>query len=197
MLLSLRSRPIPKAGANPAGRRPARRHPQTISAWATALAALVALAAALALVFVSPPARAAGRIEVNFVQPDRYADIGRTSADRAHAMKSLGAYFQDLATKLPTGQTLSIDVLDVKLAGRQNPFVFDDARILRGDADGPTMVLRWRLDGPGGALAQGEDRLTNPDYFFGIPPAPGAGAFPYEKRMLDGWFADKIARPRG
>jgi len=197
MLLSLRHRPTRafRAARTPRGGK--RRHARAASAWAAALAAVVALAAALALVFVSQPARAAGRVRVTFVQPDRYADIGRTADDRDRALGSLGKYFRDLATQLPTGQTLAVDVLDVKLAGQRNPAVFDDVRVLRGGSDGPSMVLRWRLDGPAGLLAQGEDRLTNPDYFFGIPPAPDGRALPYEKRMLEAWFAERIAALRG
>lgn len=184
----------PNRPHRPHASRPPRPPPARV--WAALVAVLAALAAALALVFVTPPARAAGTVVVNFVQPDRYADIGRTSAERERTLRVLADQLQALAARLSAGQTLSVDVLDVRLAGEQNPFVFDDARVLRNRADWPRMTLRWRLDGAGAALAQGEDHLAYPDYFFGALGREAGGELPYERRMLEAWFADKVLGSR-
>ncbi|GMV46760.1 MAG: hypothetical protein AMXMBFR66_21580 [Pseudomonadota bacterium] len=182
--------PRPQVGHGRAATRGSR--PPRPRVWAALVAVLAALAAALALVFVTPPARAAGTAVVNFVHAERYTDIGRTSAERERTLEVLADHVQALAARLPAGQTLGVDVLDVKLAGEQDPLVFDDARVLRNRADWPRMTLRWHLDGAGGTLARGEDRLAAPDYFFGTLGRDAGRELPYEKRMLDAWFAEKV-----
>ena len=67
-----------------------------------AIAALLPLAllAATAL-----PAAAAGKVEVSFIEPDKFADAGRSSLDRERTLKTLGDYLQALGSELPDGQT--------------------------------------------------------------------------------------------
>lgn len=134
---------------------------------------------------LGPQAQAAGRAEVRFIEPERYADIGWNSSDRQANLEGLKRHFERLAASLPDGQTLTVDVTDVDLAGETEPAHPWGVRVLRGRTDIPMMTLRYTLSAPGGALKSGDARLSDLDYFFGLPRGDGLA---YEKRMLDRWF---------
>lgn len=175
--------------------RTQRRHRRPLR-WGAVIAAAVALVAALLLVFVAPPAMAAGQVEVNFVEPRQFADIGRTAFEQDRHLESLGGFLRKLGARLPDGQRLVIDVTDVDLAGEPNPLGFDETRVLRGRADWPRIVLRWSLQGAGGTLASGEDRLADMTYLF-FPARPREDTdLPYEKRLLEAWFVDRVGGAR-
>ncbi len=155
----------------------------------TLFAAIVALLSAAALVALARPARAAGLAEVRFVEPERFSDAGRTPFDREQALASIGAHLNQLAQRLPDGQRLRIDVLDVDLAGEQVLRRGSEVRVLRGGADWPQIRLRWTLERGGVALKSGEDRLSDLGYLSGrTAPSSSEGDFPHEKRLLTQWF---------
>lgn len=160
----------------------------------TALLA-AAVVGALVLAAFAPPAHAAGRAEVRYVEPERFSDIGRNPWDRERSLAALSAQFDRLAARLPDGQTLRIEVLDVDLAGEQSPLVWHDARVMRGGADAPRATLRWTLLDGAATLRGGEDRLTDLGYLFAQPRrAARADELPYESRMLERWFDDRVAQ---
>ena len=51
---------------------------------------------------------------LSVVDIERFADIGRNPADRERAMKALRQHMESLAPRLPDGQTLKLEVLDVE-----------------------------------------------------------------------------------
>lgn len=161
------------------------------------LAAAIAGAAvvgALVLAALAPPAHAAGRAEVRYVEPERFSDVGRDAGDRERNLAALSAQFDRLAARLPDGQTLRVDVLDIDLAGERNPLLWNDTRVLRGSADAPRATLRWSLLEGAATLRAGEDRLADLGYLF-TRPRSGAHAdeLPYEARMLERWFDERVA----
>lgn len=153
---------------------------------------LVALAGT-ALMLASLHAQAAGRVEVTWSEPEKYADIGHSPADRESALQALGAHLQKLARRLPDGQTLQLTVTDVDLAGEPVLRPAREVRILRGRADWPTMSLRYTLSGPAGTLRSGEARLSDMNYGFTSLRRPDE-ALGYEKRMIDTWFEGEFLR---
>jgi hypothetical protein len=157
--------------------------------WLALCACLVALLGAATL-----PARAAGAVEVRFVDLQRYADIGWRTLDRERNLELLRAHFQGLAARLPDGQRLAIEVLDVDLAGEEVPGDrLDPVRVLRGRADWPRMRLRWQLSGPGAAVRSGDEWLADLTYLDRLAPAGSASeALPYDLRMVDDWFQARI-----
>ena len=157
----------------------------------SALAGATLLLAALA---AARPAHAAGQIELNWVEPQTFADIGRRPSDREATLRELAAHLHKLARRLPDGQTLKLTVTDLNLAGELEPHRMQELRILRGRADWPTMTLRYTLAGPGGPLRSGEARLSDMNYAFRRlrHPAEDLG---YEKRMIDTWFQEQILGP--
>lgn len=164
---------------------------------AAAVAAIAALVAAVALVTFGPPAHAGGQASVSFIEPQNFSDAGRATLDRERTQKALAEHFERLAARLPDGQTLRIEVLDVDLAGEQHPLILNDVRVLRGRIDWPRMTLRWSLVAGGRTLRTGEERLADMGYpLLGGPRAASGVDLPYERRMLDRWFGERFGAPR-
>lgn len=154
---------------------------------------VLCVAAFLAALLAALPALAAGTAEVRLVSPDTYADAGWHSFDRARNLQRLRAHLEALAARLPDGQRLSVEILDVDLAGEERPGRMNGVRVLRGGADWPRMRLRWQLSGTGISPRGADEWLSDPSYLTRLPPPPAsAEALPYETRMLDEWFQERI-----
>jgi hypothetical protein len=144
---------------------------------------------------VLPAARAtalpatAGTVEVDWVQPEHYSDAGRSIVDRERTLQTLTGHFERLGRRLPDGQTLKLEVLDIDLAGELQPWGWHELRVLRGRADWPHLTLRYTLLEGDATLQAGQARLSDMNYLMALRGhAPGAGDLAYEKRMLSRWF---------
>jgi Protein of unknown function (DUF3016) len=158
--------------------------------------ALIA-AATLGLAGLSA-AQAAGQLDVSFVKPEEFRDLGRVTADRDRAIKTLTEYLQQLGRQLPDGQTLRLEVTDIDMAGEIHPSAsLTDIRIARGGADWPYLALRYALTEGGRTLKSGESRLSDMAYLFSRRGYPATdNQMYYEKRLLRDWFDQTIlARP--
>jgi len=152
------------------------------------------LALGVAFAVFMSPVLAAGVVEVRWVQPETYSDAGRSVLDRERTMKSLGEYITQLGRRLPDGQTLKLEVLDVDLAGEIEPMGWHDVRILRGRADWPHMTVRYTLQGGGQTLKAGQAHLSDMNYFVFKHGLDKHGSeLAYEKRMIAQWFSDNFA----
>lgn len=156
----------------------------------TLIAAALALVSAAVLVVLAHPAHAAGKAEVRFAEPELFTDAGRNAHDRDRALASLSEHVQRLAAqRLPDGQRLRVQFLDVDLAGTEILRRAQDVRVMRGGADRPRLQLRWTLEQDGRTLKSGEERLSDSGYLSGrLSSAAGDGDLPYEKRLLTQWF---------
>jgi hypothetical protein len=150
----------------------------------------LALIAALA----SAAAASAGTVEVKFIEPDKFTDARDGMLRREDVLKTLEERLKQLGEKkLPASQTLQIEVLDVDLAGDAFPRVaLRDTRVLRGRADWPRVHLRYTLREGDKVLKSGEDRIADMNYLMGSLRASQDSPLPYEKRMLDNWFDERI-----
>jgi Protein of unknown function (DUF3016) len=160
--------------------------------FALALAAAAGLAFAAALA----PATAAGVVEVSYVEPAQFSDVGHTSFDRDSALKSITEFLQSLGPRLSDGAALRLQVTDIDLAGDLVPLSERDVRVLRGGADWPRIALHYTLLEKDKVVASGDADLSDMDYFAGLPSnARRRGDLPYEKAMLLRWFDTTIAAP--
>jgi hypothetical protein len=150
----------------------------------------LALIAALA----SAAATSAGTVEVKFIDPDKFTDARDGMHRREDVLKILEDRLKQLGEKkLPASQTLQVEVLDVDLAGDAFPRVaLRDTRVLRGRADWPRMHLRYTLREGDKLVRSGEDRISDMNYLMGSLRASHDSPLPYEKRMLDVWFDERI-----
>ena len=150
-----------------------------------------------AAVLLSAATAAWAEVTVTFVKPDDYADVPRNAIDRDRTLQDFKDYFTSLNKKLPPGQNLKIEVLDIDLAGRLYPRRngADDIRVLRGAADWPHMHLRYTLEQDGQVLRSGDEQISNMSYEMRLNHYSDSDPLRYEKQMLDDWF-DKSVVPK-
>lgn len=155
----------------------------------TCLPGLIALLGSLAWL----PSQAAGQVELHFVQPQDYADIGWGMAERERNLQVLSDHVRGFGERLPDGQRLRVDVLDIDLAGEtRRLYARPEVRVLNGRLDGPRMILRWTLSDAAGVQRSGESRLSDPAYLMVHGGLRGGDALPYDRRMLDRWLSREV-----
>ncbi len=159
---------------------------------------VMALAAALG----APLAAQAGEATVQFVAPETYsdADLGqRPGAERGRAqvLGEIERHLQGLARRsLPADQTLAVEVLDVDLAGRVEPFALGGSQALRvvRAIDIPRIHLRYRLQQGDRTVAQGEERLSDLGFLNSPWRRVGTEPLGHEKALLDRWVSRLTTR---
>lgn len=158
-----------------------------------------ALGIALAMQIAGPAAHAAGAVQVNFVKPETFTDIRDQAFSREHHLESLKQIVSEVALPyVADGQALTVDVLDVDLAGEpKHGARTHDVRVLRGRADWPRITLRWTLVSPGQAPQHGQAVVQDMAYFQRLRPTQLSGALPYERRMLAEWFSAEFGAAGG
>ena len=147
---------------------------------------------ALALLGAAPLTFAAGTVEVSFVEPQRFSDAGSNTVETERNTRVLADELQRLAQRLPDGQQLRVEVLDLDLAGSIRHGAHGDVRVLRGGADWPSLRLRYTLSSEGRPLRTGEESIADLDYLHSPPSDPTATRLPYEQRLLARWFSERI-----
>ena len=149
---------------------------------------------ALSLLAGMVGAHAAGQVEVSFKPVQALRDAGAGPFDGERNLQTLAAHFKALGAKLPDGQTLKVEVLDLDLAGEVKPLRRGgDIRVLRGGADWPSMTLRYTLSAEGRTLRSAEERISDMNYLMHPVRGRGDGALAYETRLVDQWFADRFS----
>lgn len=156
------------------------------------------LAAAMAAAALLAGGAARADVGVTFVKPEEFSDVPRSEIERERLQTEFARYFASLGKRLPAGQNLKIEVLDLDLAGQLWPRRSggDDIRIMRGGADWPQMWLRYTLEENGQTLRSGEERLSNMNYQQRMGRHFDSDPLRHEKQMLDDWF-DKTIAPKG
>lgn len=130
---------------------------------------------------------AAGSAQLTFRAPEQWRDAGRTPLERERTGEAVADIFRGLAARLPEGQVLKVELQDVDLAGESRWTPQGDLRVLRG-ADRPRLDFAYALEADGRVLASGSASVADLDYQSGSTRA-AAGDLPYERRMLERWFA--------
>lgn len=155
---------------------------------------LTALAVAIALVGLSLEAAAKPNVEVNYDHPEHFRDA--SLRDRGYGadefvLKEIRSTFEKLGERyLPPGQTLRIEVQDIDLAGRYEPWRTEayDVRFMR-DITWPSLRLRYQLSQDGKPLASGDTRVNDMSYLQRPGRATHGNDRLYaEKAMLEEWF---------
>ena len=134
-------------------------------------------------------------VTVTFTEPDKYTDMPYGQYEKQRVMEAMQKHFVKLGAGLPAGQDLKVEILDIDLAGRIEPFAraTGDLRILRGKADWPAVTLRFDLQSQGKTLKTGEERITDMSYLSGYNHYTSGEFLRYEKQMLDRWFKKSVS----
>lgn len=151
------------------------------------------LALAAAGLLLTGSARA--EVTVNFIHAEQFSDLPRASWQREQALDDFADHFRELGKNLRPDQDLAIDVLDIDLAGRQEPNRFggDEIRVIRGGAEWPRMRLHYTLSQQGQAVASGDAQLADQNFTTRINSYPSDARWPYEFQMIDDWWRKTIA----
>ena len=149
------------------------------------------LAAAVAgLCLASGVANAA--VTVNYLNPDKMTDVPRFETERTSMEIDLREFFEEQAKKMPAGQDLKIDILDIDLAGEVFPRVpVRDVRVTKGSYDFPRIHLRYSIEQDGKVLRSGERELADRNYQLNINNYRNE-MYSYEKQMLGEWFKKDV-----
>jgi uncharacterized lipoprotein YbaY len=151
---------------------------------------------ALAGLFLLSAGAASAAVTVTYDHPENFTDLPFTPWDREQVLKDLTEHFQKLGKALPPGQDLKIDVLDVDLAGREQPSRragAQEIRVLHGGADWPHIHLRYSLESDGKVIKSGDEQISDMMYLQHLNRYIEGDTLQYEKQMLDDWFRKTIA----
>ena len=152
--------------------------------------------AALAAALLLPAIGAFAAATVTYVNPEKMTDVPRFPSDRESMEITFREHLDKLSQRLPAGQQLTVESLDIDLAGDVFPRVpVQDIRVLKGRADWPRMHLRYRIEQGGTVLRSGERELADPNYLMNSSRY-NSELYQHEKDMLDDWFRKEILAER-
>ena len=141
-------------------------------------------------------ASASAAATVSYVNPGKMTDVPRDKWDREKMEEDLLEHFNKLAAKLPAGQELKVEILDIDLAGDVFPLVaIQNVRVFRGRGDFPHIHLRYRIEQDGKVISSGERELTDMAYMMGFNRYHDE-LFGHEKQLLDDWFRKDVVAAR-
>lgn len=163
----------------------------------------VLIACAFVMTSLGAASAKAASVNVIYANPDTFTDTGAyrgPSRERERTLKDLADYLQTLGGKyLKPDETLKIEVLDLDLAGRVEPWHMGntDIRIMRG-GDWPSMTVRYTLTQNEAIISEREERIADMTYL--MNPALTTNAsdpLRFEKHMLEHWFSKRFRRTGG
>jgi hypothetical protein len=147
----------------------------------------------LACLVLASVAAHAGTVMVTFVQPEKFTDAtldgDNRMVGRQPVLNAIRTYLEALGTKdLKPNETLAIEVTDIDLAGRCEPWrpIGNAVRIMR-DVDPPSMKLHYKLTDGTRVLAEGQEALVNVNYLDEPLPRSQQEPLRYDKAMLHAW----------
>ena len=154
---------------------------------------IAALASAIFTAFPAASAEQNARVEVVYIEPDRFPDV------RYNVLDELKAYVTQRAERVvPEGQTLTVEITDLRLAGTYEWWRTPGSpnfRVIQ-DATPPRIALRFKLvDASGAVLAEGERTLIDPD-FVAKSLIYLVGPLRYEKALIDDWLASEFRQSK-
>ncbi len=131
---------------------------------------------------------------VTFADLGKMTDVPHDYQKREDMQFLFREHLNLLSEKLPAGQVLKVDFLDIDLAGEEFPRVaVRDIRVLKGQADWPRMHLRYSIEQDGKVISSGDSKLSDPGYLMGMNRYD-RDLYGHEKQMLDDWFRQQILR---
>ena len=133
---------------------------------------------------------------VTYINAEKMSDVPRFSSDRESMEMIFRDHLNELASKLPAGQELKVEFIDIDLAGDVFPRVpVRDIRVMKGQADWPRMHLRYSIEQDGKVLRSGDRELADPNYLMGSR-SYNQDLYGHEKQMLDDWFRKEVMPAR-
>jgi hypothetical protein len=152
--------------------------------------------AAMAVVSLIVSSSALAAATVSFINPEKMTDVPRFDSDLRSMETVLREHLNELAARLPAGQELKVEFLDIDLAGDVFPRVpVRDIRVMKGRADWPRMHLRYSVEQDGKVLRSGDREVADPNYLMS-PGFYDKELYGHEKKLLDDWFRKEVLAAR-
>lgn len=139
-----------------------------------------------------------GKVKIEWQNPDKYIDVRPSNQSRKRFQEStfnkLEAFLEKLAEKLPEGQSLTMTVTNLDLAGHVWPGHMagmnstQEIRVIKR-VDFPRMYFSFSLlDADGNIVKQGDEELKDMSFQDRTIGRTQNDALRYEKNMLESWF---------
>ncbi|MCY7294664.1 DUF3016 domain-containing protein [Alteromonas sp. a30] len=164
---------------------------------------VISLLCGLSLSFLTQAAdntqeKPAGRATIEWQNPDEYVDVRPSNQSKKRFQTStfnkLEAFVEKLAEALPEGQTLSMTVTNLDLAGHVWPGHMagmnstQEIRVIKR-VDIPRMYFSYQLfDANGKVIKEGEEELKDMSFQERNIGRIQNDSLRYEKNMLERWF---------
>lgn len=146
-------------------------------------------------------AAAVATTKVHFSHPENFTDAhldrdyGRGASE--FVLQELRQYIEQLGERhLQPGQRLTVEVRDIDLAGRFEPWRAEayHVRFMR-EITWPRIKLHYRLEQDGRELVSREAVVLDQGYLQHPSRYPASDRLRYEKAMLADWFRRNIGKP--
>lgn len=148
------------------------------------------------------PLAASAIVTVEFDSPGQFRDASledRYAVDAGEpALQEISRHLQKLGERyLAPGETLTVEVLDVDLAGRFEPWRqrLHGVRIMNS-VTWPMIRLRYTLERDGRTKMSAEERVIDQVYLGRHRTYFSSDRLGYEKQMLDDWFRARFVEHR-
>ncbi|HEX9171820.1 MAG TPA: DUF3016 domain-containing protein [Telluria sp.] len=152
--------------------------------------------AAIAAIAFAASANASAGLTLNFANTEKMADVPRHQGDREFMEEQFRELFDTLSSKLPAGQQLRVDIIDVDLAGEVFPRVaIQNVRVMKGRIDPPRIHLRYSIEQDGKVLNSGERKLVDHSYQSAFNRYSNE-LYAHEKQLIENWFHKEFKVPR-
>lgn len=148
---------------------------------------------------VAAPAWA--EVRIRFVDPAAYTDAGLYApgpvGPDAPVLAAMRQVFERAGRRLPPGQDLAVEVLDIDLAGYFPPGQMPPYTRLLLPTTWPAIRLRYTLTQDGRVIGRGEETLTDQIYQRRAGAVRSTAPLRFEEPMVIDWFAVRFgAAPR-
>lgn len=140
------------------------------------------------------------RVQITWKDPKSFTDVRPSNESRKRfrekTFELLEEHLEKLSSKLPEGQSLTMTVTDLDLAGRVWPGTFigmdsaGDVRLIKR-VDIPRMSFSYKLlDANGDVVKEGEESIKDMGFQERIHRYFKSDRLRYEKTMIADWFND-------
>jgi hypothetical protein len=144
------------------------------------------------------------RIEVNYVNPEKFTDFTDTASGSERGAEAYRALFKEyLETEavrfVPQGMRLALAITDVDMAGDFEPWrgsQFSDIRIVK-DLYPPRINFTYKItDASGAVVREGEEKVRDMNFQMSGLTSMANDSLRYEKALMDDWLRAQFPKAK-
>lgn len=153
--------------------------------------------AAIAAVFALAANAASAEVFVNYINPEKFADLPLGEWERKKTLEDIAAYFTKLGEDMPKDQVLKLDIYNIDLSGQEvrGNRAGGDVRSRDGKNDWPLIELQYSLSKGGQVIDSGDAKISDVAYMQRMMKrAYEMDELRFEKRMIQEWFKKTILK---